>query len=315
MRNRSDAIWGFAISWRGAYDEAAIRFWSMCSWSMPKAARMFARTGSRPIAETSRKLRARSPAVLRERLMWHSCAIQDAGSSWRKRSIPTRAISSCADGLGITGQFPQPACKRLFGISSARSRTTRDPSMRGSALHPCCLAASPSDGAALRNKIEHGPNSCSSKLSSAMGIVRRMQVRLSESKMEFETAIALDRNNARAIFQLGQTMMWLGQPEAGIPLLERAIRLNPHDPTLASHYAALGSCHLLLGRVDQAIDLLRKARSANPRLYYVHLFLAGALGLKGDLDEARAALAESLRLKPEINSFAAQRANVPYHAN
>ena len=39
--------------------------------------------------------------------------------------------------------------------------------------------------------------------------------------------------------------------------------------------------------------------------------LAGALGLKGDLDEARAALAESLKLNPKINSFAAQRANVP----
>jgi tetratricopeptide (TPR) repeat protein len=138
-----------------------------------------------------------------------------------------------------------------------------------------------------------------------------MQNRLSESKMEFETAIALDRNNARAIFQLGQTMMWLGQPEAGIPLLEKAIRLNPYDPTLASHYALLGLCHLLLGRVDQAIDLLRKARSANPRFYHVHLFLAGALGLKSELDEARAALAESLKNKPEINSFKQLSASSP----
>ena len=149
----------------------------------------------------------------------------------------------------------------------------------------------------------------------AMGILRRLQHRLSESKMEFETAIALDRNNARAIFQLGQTMMWLGQPDAGIPLLEKAIRLNPHDPTLASHYAMLGSCHLLLGHVDQALDLLRKARAENPRTYYIHLWLAGALGFKGDIDEAKAALAQSLKLNPEINSLAAQRAHAPYHAN
>jgi hypothetical protein len=32
--------------------------------------------------------------------------------------------------------------------------------------------------------------------------------------------------------------------------------------------------------------------------------LAAALGLKGDLDGARTALAESLELKPEINSIA-----------
>jgi TolB-like protein/DNA-binding winged helix-turn-helix (wHTH) protein/tetratricopeptide (TPR) repeat protein len=146
----------------------------------------------------------------------------------------------------------------------------------------------------------------------AMGVLRRNQLRFSESKMEFETAIALDRNNARAIFQLGTIMVLLGQPEAGIPLIEKAIRLNPHDPTLASHYAMLGLCHLFLDHLDQAIELFRKARAGNPRSYYIHLYLAGALGLKGELDEAKEALAESLRLNPEINSFAAQRARAPW---
>ena len=93
--------------------------------------------------------------------------------------------------------------------------------------------------------------------------------------MEFEEAIALDRSNARAFFELGQTMMWLGQPEAGIPFIEKAIRLNPHDWTLASHYALIGLCHLLLDHVDEAIDLIRKVRAANPRPYYIHLWLAG----------------------------------------
>ena len=81
----------------------------------------------------------------------------------------------------------------------------------------------------------------------ALGIVRRNQVRMDEAKTEFETAIALDHSNARAIFELGQMMIWLGQPEAGFPFLQKAIRLNPYDPTLASHYSAIGLCHLLLG--------------------------------------------------------------------
>ena len=84
---------------------------------------------------------------------------------------------------------------------------------------------------------------------------------------------------------------------------------------MGSVYGTLGLCHLLLGHVDQAIDLIRKARADNPRTYLFHLWLAGALGLRGDLDEAKAALAESLKLKPEINSFAAQRANGPVIAN
>jgi adenylate cyclase len=149
----------------------------------------------------------------------------------------------------------------------------------------------------------------------AMGMLRRSQNRLSEAKMEFETAIALDRNNALAIFQLGQALMWLGQPEAGIPHIEKSIRLDPRYPNIAIRYWGLGACHLLLGHVDEAIDLLTKARAGNPRLYYVHFFLAGALGLKGDLDEARAELADSVKLYPENNSLAHFRALNPYVTN
>src|SRR5882762_269630 len=79
--------------------------------------------------------------------------------------------------------------------------------------------------------------------------------------------------------------------------------------------ASIGMCHLVLGHVDEAIDLLRKARAENPRFWFIHFWLAGGLGLKGDLDEARTALADSLRLKPEMNSLARRRADVPWVAN
>jgi len=148
----------------------------------------------------------------------------------------------------------------------------------------------------------------------AMAGVRRMQSRLAESRIENETAIALDPNHARAIFQLGQTLMYLGQPQAAIPYIEKALRLSPHDSNIAAFYCVLGRCRLYLGQ-DEAIDLLRKAQAANPRLYLSHLTLAGALGLQGELDEARTAMAEALRLKPEINSLAAWRHHRPWETN
>jgi tetratricopeptide (TPR) repeat protein len=86
---------------------------------------------------------------------------------------------------------------------------------------------------------------------------------------------------------------------------------SPNDPLIYGRYSALGQCHLLLGNVEEAIEFLRKARAANPRVYFVHLYLAAALGMRGDLDEARAALAESYKLKPEINSIAALYPNRP----
>ena len=71
----------------------------------------------------------------------------------------------------------------------------------------------------------------------ATGMLRRVQNRLAESQIEFEAAITLDRNNARALYQLGNTLMFVGQPEAGIPYIERAIPLNPHDPNKANFYS------------------------------------------------------------------------------
>jgi hypothetical protein len=103
----------------------------------------------------------------------------------------------------------------------------------------------------------------------AMGVLRRVQNRLADSQIELETAIALDRNNARAFQQLGLTLMWLGQPEAAIPQIERAIQLNPHDPNIASYYWALGSSNLIAGRVDDALNLLNKStRGKFPTFLY-----------------------------------------------
>jgi TolB-like protein/Flp pilus assembly protein TadD len=140
-----------------------------------------------------------------------------------------------------------------------------------------------------------------------MGLVLRDQHRLAEAKIELEMAIALDGNSVIALRSLARTLTWLGEPGAGIPHLEKAIRLSPRDPSVANNYWALAECHLLLGHVDQAIDLLRRARAANPRWWRIPHWLAGGLGLKGELDEARAALAQSIKLRPEINSMAQVR--------
>jgi adenylate cyclase len=158
----------------------------------------------------------------------------------------------------------------------------------------------------LLEVLEENANSAQAR--QRMGQLLQQQNRLAESKIELETAIALDGNSVSALRWLGRALIWLGQPEAGIPHIEKAIRLSPRDPFVANNYQALGECHLLLEHVDQAIDLLRRARAANPRLWFVHHWLAGALGLKGELEEARAALAESIRLKPEVNSLAQRRA-------
>jgi len=138
----------------------------------------------------------------------------------------------------------------------------------------------------------------------AMGQLRRQQGRWLESQIVLEKAIALDRNFAPAMVQLGLTLIALGQPEAALPNFEKGIRLDPQGESIYNFYFGVGECHLLLGHADEAVDFLRKAHAANPRIWYIPLRLAAALGLRGDIDEAKAALAEFLKLKPELNSIA-----------
>ena len=148
-----------------------------------------------------------------------------------------------------------------------------------------------------------------------MGILRRLQGRLSESKLELETVIALDPCDVAGLRQLGSTLVYLGRPEAAIPYIESSTRLSPSDSNIAFNYTYLGFCHLLLDHVGQAIDLLRMARASNPRVYFVHLYLAAALGLNCDLGEARVALGEGIKTKPEVNSLAAWDAYRPWETN
>ena len=129
---------------------------------------------------------------------------------------------------------------------------------------------------------------------------------------KYTEAISLDPNNVSAIRQLGYTLMHLGDPEAAIPLIEKGIRLSPHDPGTPGAYQVLGLCHLLLGDLEQAVHFSRKSRAGNPRLYYTHTNLAAALALRGDLDDARAVMAEAIKFKPEPSSLARMRASLPY---
>ena len=81
-----------------------------------------------------------------------------------------------------------------------------------------------------------------------IGMLRRVQNRLDEAKMECESAIALDRNDAGALFQLGLTLMFLGRPEAATSYIEKALRLNPHDPNAANRLLGIGCVSSLFGR-------------------------------------------------------------------
>ena len=79
---------------------------------------------------------------------------------------------------------------------------------------------------------------------------------------------------------------------------ERAIRLNPMPP--AFYLYQLGLCYVFIGEFEKTIAICRKALSQNPDSLAVHLTLAIAYSLSGREEEARAEVAEVLRIHPKF---------------
>jgi adenylate cyclase len=145
-----------------------------------------------------------------------------------------------------------------------------------------------------------------------LGVLRRTQSRLSESRIALEKAITLDPNFEWATYQLGWTLLFLGESQDAIAQGEKSLRLSPRDPNIFWRYELLGWCQLVTNHADEAVHLFIKGRTANPRIWTTAYGLAGALALKGDLDAAKTVLAESLKLNPEVNSLAQWYAWLPW---
>jgi tetratricopeptide (TPR) repeat protein len=123
-----------------------------------------------------------------------------------------------------------------------------------------------------------------------------MQDQYDEALLEYETVLASNPNYTAALWGLASCKFYTGLIEEAVPLAEQTIRLSPHDPNIYFPYFLIGRTRLLQSRIDEAIGWFEKARSANPAIAFVRIFLASAYGLKGETERAAAELAEARRL-------------------
>ena len=78
------------------------------------------------------------------------------------------------------------------------------------------------------------------------------------------------------------------------------MRLSPRDPNIGAWHAFVSEAELGLGHFDAAIDEANKAIDAGYRVFLPYTQLTVAYALKGNLEEAKAALAEARRLNPKL---------------
>lgn len=134
----------------------------------------------------------------------------------------------------------------------------------------------------------------------ALGLVCMWTRRAERGIAAFEEAIKLNPSFAAAHVLLGQMYLYRGQPEEAISFAEKGIRLSPSDPRLFIWLPALAGARYQLRHYQEAIEAGRRSWTLNRNwpggLRYV---VAGHAQL-GQLDEARAALAQLRLLNPNL---------------
>jgi len=111
---------------------------------------------------------------------------------------------------------------------------------------------------------------------------------------EFERAIALNPNFTNWRFPL--TLVYAGEPARAIQALQAHMRLDPFYEPYAP--GTLGFACYMLKRYSEALPHLRECVSRAPNMRAGRLWLAATYAQLGDIDNARAEVAEVLRIDP-----------------
>lgn len=116
---------------------------------------------------------------------------------------------------------------------------------------------------------------------------------------EGQISVELNPNSADSNFMYGMVLGLTGRHDEAIPVLKKAIRLNPIRPINYLNHLALA--YLYKEQYEKAIPLWRQTLERNPEYYYAHLSLTVAYQLTGEEDKAREHAAALIRVNPNFS--------------
>jgi adenylate cyclase len=126
---------------------------------------------------------------------------------------------------------------------------------------------------------------------------------------EGERAVALDPSGSSSYSAYAWALLNAGRPKEAIPLFQKAIRFNPNART--NTFVGLGIALRMAGRFEEAVSAFKKGIQRAPDYITAHTGLTATYSLMGREEEARAEVAEVLRINPNfsVDSWAK---NSPY---
>src|SRR5262245_52332675 len=117
-----------------------------------------------------------------------------------------------------------------------------------------------------------------------------------EAETVYRSILQQVPNQPDALHLLGVLAQQVGQPQAAIDLIGRAIAVNPN---VALFHSNIAESYRTLGRLSDAENAARQAIKIDPKLGAAHVNLGTILYDQKRMDEAAEAMQKALKLEPE----------------
>lgn len=144
---------------------------------------------------------------------------------------------------------------------------------------------------------------------SRLGVLYSWSGRYDEGIAEAERGVELDPNSGQANFYLAIALRYAGKSKEAIPVIQKALRLEPIPPDIYVQNLAL--VYFQTGDCKEAIATCEKGLKRQPDHLSAHVIMAAVFGSCGKEKEARNEATEILRINPKftVESFTG---NLPY---
>jgi TolB-like protein/class 3 adenylate cyclase/Tfp pilus assembly protein PilF len=141
--------------------------------------------------------------------------------------------------------------------------------------------------------LQKGRSKPSSQAHTLTARMLQRQRRFDEAMEEAKQAVALGPNNPTAYDALIENLIYAGEAEEALRLIDESIRLDPNLP--GEKLFLKGMAYYTLGRLEEAVSIIDRARSHNPKQTRYAAIQAAALAELGRTAEAGVALEQAER--------------------
>jgi TolB-like protein/Tfp pilus assembly protein PilF len=132
-----------------------------------------------------------------------------------------------------------------------------------------------------------------------LGLLYLYQRQYEEALAEMERAVVLAPTEADTYALLAEVRSYVGKTDEALEAAVQALRLKPQFAD--DHLNGVGTAYAVAGRYAEAVVPLQRFLSRNPYFLPAHLMLAAVYSELGQDAEARAEVAEVLRLNPNFS--------------